>query len=355
MKIGILTFHCASNYGAVLQAFSLQSFLEALGHTVSIIDYRPEYLLAPYKVFKFTNSVPALVAQSALWPLRLSRLKGFNRFSEQHLHLTKESYSTGAFAENFDAYILGSDQIWNSKITRGDPVFLGKFIRPATSKLIAYSASTEVDSEGASVDLSAYRKSLREFSSISVREQALQDPVQALVETDVRTTLDPTLLISPEQFLQVASPIRTTGHVVVYQVKKDTKTLVVARELASRFGIRKKLEFVNSVGAFSALNRHAAASPQEFVGAFASAALVVTTSFHGTIFAIIFRKPFVCIMDKSRGNYRISNLLTMLGLERQMIYSSDHVPTEPIDYDAVYERLKHLQDASREFLLSSLA
>lgn len=355
MRIGILTFHCASNYGAVLQAFALQKYLTTLGHDVSVIDYRPEYLLTARKIFRPGLSLPKLVGQAVVWPKRRIRLNNFDRFIHQHLNLTENTYYSGDFAEERDAYILGSDQIWGEKITHGDRVFFGRFSRPAGAKLIAYSASAEVKTRGSGIDFSQYEKDLNEFSSISVREEILRKQIQARVKIEVATTVDPTLLIDPVQFSSIAFSIGLHGHLVNYQVIQDANTQVIADKIAYRYKISKELKFVNSVGGGSLLNPHASASPQEFLGAFMNAKYIVTTSFHGAIFSIIFKKPFVCVMSKSRGSYRISNLLEKLGLEDRMVYSSEEIPEESIDYDNVFKRWEVLRHASQQFLIRALA
>ena len=355
MKIGILTFHCASNYGAVLQAFALQEFLRTLGHDVSVIDYRPQYLLTSQKIFKPGTPLHKLIGQVAAWPKRSVRLKKFDRFIRQHLNLTKKTYTSGDFSEDLDAYVLGSDQIWGEKITHGDRVYFGGFNRGPRAKLIAYSASAEVKAEGNSIDFSVFEKDLRAFSSISVREDILRNQVQPHVNIDVVTTVDPTLLIDPDHFLKIAAPVSEDNYLLNYQVIQDAKTQAIADEVASRYGIPKEQKYVNSVGGANILNPSASASPQDFLAAVLGARYIVTTSFHGAIFSIIFKKPFVCVMNKSRGNYRISNLFAKLGLEDRMVYPGGKIPEESIDYEEVFRRLEVLRRESQQFLISALA
>ncbi len=355
MKIGVLTFHCAHNYGAVLQAYALQEHLKSLGHHVEIIDYRPDYLLAPYKSFKTYKSLLKRFGQFPWLPSRILRQKRFSHFISRKLELSR-GLQADAFAGNrYDAYILGSDQIWNFRITRGDMTFLGVFDRPAESRLISYAASTEVSHEGGGVDYAAEKQFLEKFSAISVREDLLRDQIQPLVDTTVFTVLDPTLLVDPVAFEGITERTRDSGFLLVYQVKRDANITLYSKKIMEKENISYNIELIPSVERKDLLNPYAAASPGAFLHLFKTANFVVTTSFHGTVFSIIFRKQFVCVMNKTRGNYRISSLLKKLGIEDRMVYTVDEVPDQLIDYDVVSKRLEILRKESREFIAAALA
>lgn len=151
MKIGILTFHAAHNYGAVLQVQGLQEFLKMSGHEVEIIDYRPRYLTSVYAAFSFPTKLIRhplralhLLSRIVQLPTRIKRRRGFEKFISQKLNLSREHFGEAGRvpAEKYDAIIFGSDQIWNPDITHGgDSVFLGNFPAPAKTLKIAYAAS----------------------------------------------------------------------------------------------------------------------------------------------------------------------------------------------------------------------
>ena len=135
MKIGILTFHCAHNYGAVLQCYAMQEFLRSKGHDVEVINYRPNYLLKPYKIFnvkRFSSKKPirilkGLILEFLLFPVRLKRFYGFENFINNKLILSK-TVTKESIPSNYDIYIVGSDQIWNPKITKGfDEIYFCRF------------------------------------------------------------------------------------------------------------------------------------------------------------------------------------------------------------------------------------
>lgn len=355
MKIGLLSFHCAHNYGAVLQAYALQEFLISQGHSAEFIDYRPDYLVDPYNIeVQDKFSLKALL-QAPINPMRRLRHERFNDFINNKLVLSEKVHASREIVGNYEAYVLGSDQIWNPHITKGDLVFFGAFDRAARSRLISYAASTEVPHEEAVLDFSSEQQHLREFSSISVREDQLREQIQPLVDVPVRTVLDPTLLVDAAIFESIAERVESEGHLTVYQVKNDDATMSIARAIQKTNGIKSIVKLTPHVSKRDLLNPNSTSSPERFIGLFSSSNYVVTTSFHGVIFAIIFKKQFVCIMDKSRGNYRIASLLKNLGISNRMIYSLDEIPVEMIDYDLVSRKIIELRNQSREFLVTALA
>ncbi len=354
MRVGILTFHCAHNYGAVLQAFALQEFLRSSGYDVEIIDYRPEYLISPYNDISMDLTQLGNIVRLPLQPMRRLRRKRFSAFITEKLRLSPSSATATFVSHDYDAYVLGSDQIWNPTITNGDGVFFGRFGRPSNSRLISYAASSEASYEGETLDLSPQQMHLREFSSISVREELLREQIQPLVDIPVETVLDPTLLVDPTVFERIAGDTKSSGHLLIYQVKRDSKTTSVARRVKQITGIANAVRLTPGVSKLDIANIYSAASPGDFVSLFMSCGYVVTTSFHGAVFSIIFRKQFVCVMDRSRGNYRISSLLAKLGLSNRMVYAPGDIPRDPIDYDKVYKNIEMLRNSSRAFLINAL-
>ncbi|PWR21546.1 polysaccharide pyruvyl transferase family protein [Zavarzinia compransoris] len=354
MKIGILTFHCAHNHGAVLQAYALQNFLSENGYQVEIIDYRPDYLIYPYEPFAAYKNLRSLIGGVILFPQRFIKHKRFEKFINNNLVLSSIKYFNGAFKKEYDFFVLGSDQIWNSTITNGDPVFFGNFDRREESKIIAYAASMEVDREDDSVELSTHQTELQKFSSIGVREDILQDKIQKLAYCEVRTVLDPTLLVDSSVFNNIISRTQDEKYILVYQVKKDTWARKLSTFISKKINIPKIIFSASSIEKADLFNKYAAISPQKFLGLFSGTDYVVTTSFHGVAFSIIFRKQFVCIVNKERGNYRISSLLKKLGLIDRMIYAGSLPPKNVIDYDVVYKILEQERLVSSNFLLNSL-
>ena len=234
MRIGILTFHCAHNYGAVLQCYALQETLKGMGHNVEIIDYRPEYLIKPYDVINFKRiSSPTILGQlkkclleTVVLPKRLKRHKAFSRFINHKLNLS-ERVVEDKIPIKYDVYVMGSDQIWNPKITKGfDAVYFGDFTYAKENrKYIAYAASMAV------IELDEPSKcylsnALSNFNAISVRERQLVPLLQPLLKNKIDVVLDPTLLVNPEIWENIARSSHIKGkYVLVYQIRRDANTL----------------------------------------------------------------------------------------------------------------------------------
>ena len=146
MRVGILTFHCARNYGAVLQAYALQTYLEKQGHQVYVIDYRPSYLVFPYRLFKFDvwrdkgfiTGLKWNIRELLIAPIRGLRNYRFERFVRRRLHLRQIDFTKPC--TDIDTFIFGSDQIWNWKTMCADPSYMLDFA-PEDKKRIAYSSS----------------------------------------------------------------------------------------------------------------------------------------------------------------------------------------------------------------------
>ena len=361
MKIGILTFHCAHNYGAVLQCYALQETLKDMGHDVEVIDYRPEYLLAPYRIFDYHRLFPAKTMQLIknlgreflIFNRRRKRYKAFNDFISTRLNLSGQIQGND-IPSKYDIYIMGSDQIWNPKITKGfDPVYFGEFLfDKGEKKYISYAASMEVNSLNED-EKSFYKKSLANFDSISVRESQLAALLQPLTDKKIEFVLDPTLLADINIWNKIAeSPNINVKYVLVYQVRINDNALRIANEIAKKNGaiVINILTYCTPY-----LNRHKlqCESPERFLGLIKNAFCVVTTSFHGTAFSIIFNRPFYSI---SIGSYdtRVMSLLRNVGLEKRLVPKDSSPNFSEIDYSDVNINVFKLRNKSKDFLIKAI-
>ena len=246
MKIGILTFHCAHNYGAVLQCYATQEFLRSKGHDVEIINYRPEYLLRPYRLFDkgnitrggFKRLLKNIVQELIIFPTRYSRWKVFQRFINKRLSLSKPFTELSSVPNTYDAYIIGSDQVWNPNITCGfDEVYFCNFpFSKGDKKYIAYAASMESKALSAT-DSQFYHEHLKNFDEISVREKNLQELLSSFTDVSIHHVLDPTLLISRDVWNRfVAVSIPKEKYVLVYGHHEKTKNF--AKEIAKQLSAK---------------------------------------------------------------------------------------------------------------------
>lgn len=358
MKIGILTFHCAHNYGAVLQCYATQEFLRSKGHDVEIINYRPQYLLQPYLLFnkrRIINRSPIrmlknIIKEFLFFNTRYKRWKGFEKFIKNRLILS-ECVEKTSIPSKYDIYIVGSDQIWNNGITDGDDIYFCKFpFEKGCKKYISYAASMEATV----LDTNrSYNHLLRDFDAISVREENIQNLLTPYTNLPIQHVLDPTLMVSPKIWDSLPSKSDNKDkYVVVYQVVGNPNTIRIAEYIAKQIGAKVKI-LVAWIGRNSSI-KFQDATPEEFVDTIRNAACVVTTSFHGTAFSVIFNRPFYTIKLSNSGNTRSASLLKSISLEDRLIGINDFPSYSDIDYNNVNNKLEILRKESQEFILSNL-
>lgn len=365
MKIGILTFHCAHNYGAVLQCYATQEFLRSKGHEVEIINYRPEYLLKPYRIFVLNIKnlfklpiVPLLktiTIEILIFGNRFRRHRGFERFINKYLNIghvvTKENIPS-----DFDAYIIGSDQIWNPRITHGfDHIYFANFpFEKNNKRYISYAASMEAKGLDEN-QKDFYKNNLINFDAISVREKELLNLLQPLSSKKISHVLDPVLMVSPHIWDNISSDKSDTEkYVVVYQIRGNPDyTLRIANQIANQIDAKVKV-LVAWLQHNPVKGTNQIASPTQFVNTIRNAACIVTTSFHGTVFSVVFNRPFYTIKLNDGADSRSMSLLESLGLEKRLIEVDDSPIFTEIDYSIANQKLDKLRQESQDYLLNNL-
>lgn len=358
MKIAILTFSCAHNYGAVLQAYALQEQIKKLGHDVYVLDYRPSYLTKEYGLFY--SSFDAILSRNPLkmikkcileipffWT-RIRKINGFKRFGAAHLNLM--TFKKGDDLHGFDTLIIGSDQVWEKLITGWDDVFWGNGFK---CKVITYGASMRFINEQIAKNLAIH---LSNYSAISVREYEIYEELK---RRDISTTivLDPTLLAGSGVFKKIASLkyCSKKPYVLIFQLGYRNETRNVAKQIAEEM----EAEVIELTYRSNTYYRYkgtlTAVSPEEFVGLFQNASCVLTTSFHGMAFSILYEKPFYVMEMGTVFDNRAKNLLRELGIPERIIHIGEtSVDYCAIDYSSVNKKINILQHNSLNFLIKNL-
>ncbi|WP_294591280.1 polysaccharide pyruvyl transferase family protein [uncultured Bacteroides sp.] len=357
MKIGILTFHCAHNYGAVLQAYALQECLKELNHEVAIIDYRPGYLIKPYQSFyirryirrNIIRGIYLLILEPFLYSKRKIKSHNFDNFIKKKLLLSE--YNDLGHTD-YDIIILGSDQIWNPNLTGGtfDSVYFGENFK---GRIVSYAASMGI---GRIPEKSKekVKKMLQRIYMIGVRETSMIRPLQQLcLNSKISLTLDPTLLAGKTVFDRIKiTPSVNKTYVLVYQVVVIPETYRIANEIARQIGAE-----VFYCGASLKVNAKdnydQTASPEAFVGYFANASCVVSTSFHGTAFSVIYNRPFYTIKLGSETDLRSNSFLENIGLSHRMIEKDSSPVFSEIDYSDANKHLLDMRIKSLDYLISA--
>ena len=320
MKIGILTFHAAKNYGAVLQCRCLYEVLKSLGHDVSVIDYRPDYLTEPYRLWKssFLKHPGSLIKASVKMAGAIRRDKAFDAF-EKELDLSSPDDSS------FDAIFYGSDQIWNRNISNGiDPVFYAGAPIAAKARNIAYAASDGDIVPGPDEQV-VIRRYLHNFHRIGVREKSMQERMDA-EGIPSALNLDPVLLAGTEILDQICAPVEERNYVLTYEALDDPKVLSLARNIAAERNLN-----VISVARSPFAKGQNKYGPAEFISLIKHAGHVVTTSFHATALSVLYETSFDFIHTGTHADGRIDSLLDSLGdnpqesLKKQRALSFDYI------------------------------
>lgn len=373
MKIGILTFHCAVNYGAVLQAYALKEVLYRMGHDVHVIDYRPSYLTNVYHPLFYRPGLKSLVKASGwiewfhfikVCIRKIIRNRKFKAFAINYLSLDRTAMS--GVADNYDTIICGSDQIWNPDLTgkRFDEIFFGLLPNARNVKVISYAASVGYmdNLKGHEAELAAYLKGL---SVISVREKQLAEYISALAPDFLPipiTVVDPVILAGRDIFDAIASekPLIERPYLLYFSLWNNSMLLQYAQTIAKE----KNFAFIELTTYYERVpgrKLYKPASPTEFCSLFKYAHYVVCSSFHGMVFSILFNKQFIVYADAEKGLDRFVSLLNELDLIDRLVSSHADftIRLHPllmvsIDYSMVNKKLSDLRQQSLDWLQNAL-
>jgi len=363
LKAGLVTFYHLHHYGALLQAAATQSALASLGWDCETVDYfvnqDNRILKPPTNPSRAVNDV-----HSALhYPALKRRALRFEAFSQDHLNLTARRYASWEELREanlpYDLLISGSDQIWNPAIFpdgRFDPVFFGTF---SPLRKIAYAPSFGVPRipEGMEAELRGY---LRDFSHLSVREKQGREIVQEAVGRDAAVVLDPTLLLTAADWSALAAEPPVRGkYILCYCIARPGALEPYIRRLAGETG----LPVLQLCGTRRRVHPKARlildAGPAEFLALFQNAAYVCTNSFHGTVFSVLFQRPFFTSVAPAElaepERSRTVSLLSRLGLTERVVGKGDTAGLRDIpDWPAAEKRLDAARRDSLAYLKAAL-
>lgn len=369
-KIGTITFHESINYGALLQTYALQYYLNNQGYDSEVIDYRNSERGIKHMSFsrKLVHHIWHRVIKKML--IGEIRQRKTANFINKNITLSKKKYTNYSMLYNeppiYDAYITGSDQVWNPKNTSGDSSYFLTFA-PKDKLKISYAPSFGVTVLN-DKHKEKYKEWLLGIDYLSVREKEGQAIIKDLVNKNATMTVDPTLLLKKEEWEKIAVPYRNRKpYVLCYHMPGDKIVNGAISRIAKH--IAKKNDWdVISIGQKEYMKlipgnkKIFDAGPDEYVGLFQNADFVLTNSFHGTVFSIIFNKPFYVPINRNLPpekvlSSRISSLLNILSIENRLISANDELNLDysaNIDYTKVNSLLKKAREESQKFLNDAL-
>ena len=321
-KIGILTFHSANNFGAVLQATSLMNVLRANNEvSCELIDYKPEFIKRDYSASPFKcHHIKAVIKNMLRYGAKERRNRLFDEFRSKYLKCSSSAQSNEEFVKvcnSYDKIIVGSDQVWNYRLTENDlRYFLAEPL--ISSKKYAYAISTG-DVAFSESRCAKMLEAVSQFKLLSVREENSKTILQEkLPDKKIDVVLDPVFLTSRQQWLSMATEVSKEPYILFFKMgysRKADPALQFAKELSRKTGYKLKLLWDQETWfMYRDVEHIGAVGPSEFLGWIANAKCVVTNSFHATAFSVILNTPFFVETEIDRKD-RVLNLLSTFDLE----------------------------------------
>lgn len=360
-KIGIITFQRAHNYGASLQAYALQRILEKKDYDVKFINYIDKEIDKNYRIFRIYSGniiikLKSIISSIIYFDKNKKRYSNFESFINHKLKLTEKYKTLNELKNNspqLDCYITGSDQVWNPDITNGlSDAYTLNFGSDKINR-VSYAASIGKSSLGQE----DYKTKLSRLNYISVREKTAKDLLEPVLNRSIEVVLDPTLLVSGgewESYFNLKNNINEK-YILAYRVENNEEYVKIVNELSRK----TNLKVIN----FEKRDRHSYVNfmksaytegPEEFVRLIKNAEYVVTTSFHATVFSILFHKRFFVVPHKTTGS-RVTDLIDKLHIKNRIYYTIDEFKAytnykEEVDYTESDKNLLEEREKSINFL-----
>jgi polysaccharide pyruvyl transferase WcaK-like protein len=364
MKVGLLTFHNTVNHGAALQAYALQQVIREMGKDCEIIDYVNDYRKKCdgliYRIKKeIKNKKIYLIPKICVGNLLLNfRWKRFLKFYKTYIHQTSKHFSTSDQAtelnNDFNKFVVGSDQVWNYNLTKNDGAYFLDFV-VGDNRKIAYAASFGLADIPADLK-DMYTVNLKRIKHLSVRENYGRELVRRLTGRNVELVLDPVFLLSKYKWLSLCKNIsKKSKYIFCYTNKLNqwrdflTQTKFSTKDYEIyKVSILTIKDFIDPK-----VKINFCISPIEFVEAIANASLVVSASFHCIAMSIILNVPFVAVLTGDQGkDERLLNILRITGLENRILSEKMTVNdiNNSINFLDVEIKLKEYKNKSINFL-----
>ena len=370
MKIGILTHELGNNYGGLLQNYAMQQVLKSMGHSPITLDHQtPNPYTLPIKIASLLKqSIRKIIGvheNLRVWTTNKEKVyisHRINKFIQNHLERTnpfRQSELRTRTPDDLDAIVVGSDQVWNPTYIKPiDRFFLSDFVDKDILR-IAYAASFGGNQWMFNEQETAKCKELiHKFDLITVREDSGVAMCKEYLHVDATHVLDPTMLLSHDHYCSLlpASRSHKKNSLMVYILDKTYQKNKLVEEIAINLGLE-----INSIMPESSFRKEGPIGIEKcvfpavetWIQGFEDADFVVTDSFHGTVFAIIFNKPFITIINRERGADRFISLLKLFGLEDRLVdINDDYISLLGKNID--FEYVNTILDYNRNISISAL-
>lgn len=369
MRIGILTLPLHVNYGGILQAYALQTVLERMGHDVHIIERKKKPLRIPNwrkplcygkRILKNLagHNVPVFY-EKKYYKDQSILMRNTSVFINTYLKVELFDEFNDIKENDFDAIVVGSDQVWRSIFFRDVENAYLKFTKGWKIKRISYAASfgTEIW-EYSKKKTKECKQLLVKFDAVSVREESAINLCQKYLGVKAQHVMDPTMLLQMKDystlFLEKNTPV-SEGNLMVYLLDMTDEKNRIVDFIAKETGLQP-FRTNNNVNDMTVPAEQRIQPPLEcWLRGFYDANFIMTDSFHACVFSILFKKQFVVCGNEKRGMSRLLSLLKMFGIEDRFVSTfEDCKHLNEIDYDTVYEKLERYKAESMAFINKAL-
>lgn len=368
MKIGILTQPLYNNYGGIIQNYALQTILKKLGHTSITIDRHKEHKISfgrdsIIKIFQLLKIKKIPFIPTSAQEIYLATdlydfiLKKINKTEKIDTHKKFIKYIEN---NTFDAYIVGSDQVWRPIYSPDLYTYFLDFA-PSQSLKLSYAASFGVDKwEFSETETERCKKLLAKFDFISVREDSAVDLCLEHFQLNAKQLIDPTMLLEKEEYLDLLEPsAKHTANTYLYtyildrDIEKERIVSFVSNKLELKeYSVMPKERF--GYATLNQIEKCKYSSMSKWLEGFVNAKFVIVDSFHGCVFSIIFNKPFIAISNKKRGITRFKSLLKKFGLEKQLVSHLDFDPEILSDRNFNWNEINEIRRSEKNIAIDCI-
>ena len=365
MKIAVLTYNLGLNYGGILQSYALIEKLKRLKHEPELLFIKTSYKPSWKGLIK--KAILSIFSRKYknLYDGRIYRNTFY--FVDKYINpktkpLENEDDFSNIEKNNYDAYVVGSDQVWRARMFRHiERAFFG-FVKSDEPIFLSYAPSFGVESwDYTEEETKKYQKQIQRFSGVSVREDSGVTLCKTYLNKDAVHVLDPTMLLNAEDYRQLITAEnepKHSGGLLTYILdetieKKESIDMILEELNISPFKINAKEYLADNIEDMTY------PTVTSWLKGFDDAQYVITDSFHGCVFAILFNRPFIVYGNKNRGMARFKSLLKMLGLEDRLVVNKSDLTIEkindPINWSSVNEILEKHRLRSETYITDTLA
>lgn len=352
-KAGIVTFHNALSYGAVLQSYALQQFLFKNKIDNEIVDYKCEYMDKRYKSLIHTvkgHRLKSFIGSLIKLKNKRKSLKLSEIFRKKYLVMSKNITrdKIHSIADDYSFFIAGSDQVWSPDCVGFDKTYFLDFAKSSQKYSYAASFGTSKIPED---KVDEYKRLLCDFNSYSVREESGKEIINSLLNKEAQVNIDPTLLLTPEEWDKLTTEINIKEpYIFLFNVLKPKQMIDYAIKLSKEKNMPvyylndkhipiKGIKYIEPVSA------------DKFVSLIKNAEYVVTNSFHGSVFSILYHKKLIMELDTAtKRNTRSEELLKLLGIENAEINTKGFDPEAKTDWNKVDYIIEQQRQLSHSYL-----